>query len=151
MGAGSITYSGARNGVGGVSPMLSDICRRSTTTNRHAVDAFLPTLNLMPGRIFMLLRKRNPIRLLDGKSARYERALASAHAKKKSHAKQTSPRLPPSPRLWRTSRRPGTQRRKGLGFNLCFLSWRLCVRFSSVCTGVLACISQVFQKLGDTG
>jgi hypothetical protein len=47
---GSIAYSGARNRIGSVSTMLSDICRRSTSTDRHAVDAFLPNIEPDAGK-----------------------------------------------------------------------------------------------------
>jgi hypothetical protein len=47
---GSIAYSGARNRVGSVSTMLSDICRRSTSADRHAVDASLPEVEPDAGK-----------------------------------------------------------------------------------------------------
>jgi hypothetical protein len=52
MRAGSIAYSGARNRIGSVSTMLSDVCRRSTSTDRHAADAFLPNIEPDAGKNF---------------------------------------------------------------------------------------------------
>jgi hypothetical protein len=60
MGAGSIAYSGARDRVGSVSSMLSDICRSAPTSDRHAVDAFLPNVEPDTGKDLGALAESKP-------------------------------------------------------------------------------------------
>jgi hypothetical protein len=60
MGAGSIAYSGPWNRIGSVSSMPSDICRRAMTSDRHAVDAFLPNIEPDAGKNLDALAEAKP-------------------------------------------------------------------------------------------
>jgi hypothetical protein len=60
MGAGSIAYSGARDRVGSVSSMLSDICRSATTSDRNAADAFIPNIESDAGKNLDALAEAKP-------------------------------------------------------------------------------------------
>jgi hypothetical protein len=128
MGAGSVAYSGARNRVGSVSTMLSDICRRSTSADRHAVDASLPEVEPDAGKNLDTLAEATSL----------EPALGRPHLK----ALLNSEDLTPSRKDAKIEIRSQSGRARESGLTVfrppSFAPLRLCVRSFSVLFDILA-------------